>query len=237
MNALIEESLYGQRFCHELFRTPRQDVSTLVLLYPTWAGITDFERSVARQLNGEGFDAMIIDYHGKGVDLSSLEGRQQAMRSLTNDFSRLRLLLAELTDGALTHTGHYAHLASIGYCLGGTCSLQAGLFDQRVSAAISFHGLLSFPKDTPVARQECRFLILNGALDPMVSDADISATQCYFDEYSLDMTFMNFSRTMHSFAIPGSDNPANGVRYNSATDKRSWQYALTCLEELESVSA
>lgn len=230
MQPIETQSLSRGANCHELFAI-NPPATTLVLVFPTWAGITEFEREVASRLVEQGHDAIIIDYHGDKADLSTMEGRQLAMGEMLRDFELFRQSLERLmTDLGETLRG-YRNLVSLGYCLGGLCSIQLGLILGPLKAAISFHGLLSSPKTLSPLSKSCRFLILNGSADPMVPTRDITETLGYFDKHDLDMTFVSFSHTQHSFAIPGSHNPQAGVMYHPTSDKRSWRYAMAHLTE------
>jgi len=216
-------------YCHELFPLP--GAALRVLIYPTWAGSGEFEREVARTLNLEGVEAAIVDYHGRDAELSTYAGRLAAMQALTADDAQLGRHLRARHDEIRQQMGHAEREAALGYCLGGLCALHTGLFQAELAAVISFHGLLSFPKNRTPRPSDCRFLLLNGGADPMVSSDDLHATAAYFERHALDLTLVNFSRTLHAFSIPGSDDPANGVQYRREAASRSWHYALHCLRE------
>ncbi|SEG66066.1 dienelactone hydrolase family protein [Marinobacterium lutimaris] len=231
MRTSISRTVHTGLHSHEFFATDGK-TRTLALIFPTWAGISAFERAVAKRLNGMGLDAVIVDYHGSRTDLTSMEGRQEAMQNLVADFEALRQHLQTLKSEIERELGAYENKLSLGYCLGGLCTLQLGLIDSELRASISFHGLLSFPKDLPALTSGCRFLILNGSADPMVTRQEIAETLDYFDQNQLDMSFISFSGTAHSFAIPGSNNPAAGVSYSPLADRRSWRLATDLIAEV-----
>ncbi len=229
----VEQALQGQVHRHEWFRLDNAD--HCVLVYPTWAGITDFERTIAKRLNASGLEAIVVDFFGSGHDLSTFESRHDAMLSHTRDFAGMTTHLQVLNDGIRNRLqdrpgGDLNTLSLLGFCLGGMCTLISGQSQKGFANAISFHGLLSFPKDAPPKDPATRFMILNGQSDPMVPVTDIRETQDYFETHQQELTFINFSRTLHSFTIPGSDNPDNGVQYKREVAERSWRYALDLLE-------
>ncbi len=232
LQQIVEQHMQGQVHRHEWFRPDNAD--HCVLIYPTWAGITDFERSIAERLNAAGLEAVIVDFFGCGHDLSTLESRRDAMLSYTSDFAGMTVHLQVLNDWILNRLqdrpeGAVTTLSLLGFCLGGMCALISGQSQRGFANAISFHGLLSFPKATPPKDPATHFMILNGQADPMVSAKDIHATQDYFETHQQELTFINFSRTLHSFSIPGADNPKNGVQYKPEVAERSWRYALDLL--------
>ncbi|PSL12100.1 dienelactone hydrolase [Marinobacterium halophilum] len=230
-HAIIEQNTEGELFRHEHFQLT--GASHQVLVYPTWAGITDFERRVASRLNSAGFDAVIVDLFGNTQDLSTIEARKSAMHRLTRDFNHMVEHLCQLNTFICTQAGNEDKQASaMGFCLGGMCAVLTGLTRAGYMAAISFHGLLSFPKDRRPTDTTTRFMLLNGNIDPMVPEEDICATLNYFEDNQLDLTFMNFSRTLHSFSIPGAYNPDAGVMYNPDVAEQSWRYALDLLKHV-----
>lgn len=223
-----------QIHCHEWFVQNHAD--RVVLIYPTWAGITDFERTVAGRLNASGLEAVIVDFYGNTNDLSSVEGRYSAMQGYTRDISDMSHHLYVLNDWIRNQVGNRNSqtprtFSILGFCLGGMCALMSGQSQQGLMNAISFHGLLSFPKSTPPADPSTRFMILNGLSDPMVSKTDVQETQVYFETHQQTLCFINFSCALHSFAIPSADDPDIGVQYNHEVAERSWRYALDFLTE------
>lgn len=231
MRTSTSRTIHTGLHSHEFFASDRK-TGTLALIFPTWAGTSAFEREVAKRLNGLGVDAVIVDYHGSRTDLTSMQGRQEAMQNLVADFDELRRQLKSLKSEIDRQLGPYDQKLSLGYCLGGLCTLQLGLIDSELLASISFHGLLSFPKELPVLTSGCRFLILNGSADPMVTRQEIAETLDYFERHQLDMSFISFSRAAHSFAIPGSNNPEAGVAYSPLADQRSWRLAADLIAEI-----
>ncbi len=233
MQQIVEQPVQGQAHRHEWFRL--DSARHRVLVYPTWAGITDFERSIAQRLNASGLEAVIVDFFGSGHDLSTIETRREAMLSYTRDFTGMTAHLQVLNDWILNRLQDqpgctFVTRSLLGFCLGGMCALISGQTQRGFTNAISFHGLLSFPKEAPPQDLATRFMILNGQADPMVSAKDIHATQDYFETHQQELTFINFSRTLHSFSIPGVDNPQNGVQYKPEVAERSWRYALDLLQ-------
>lgn len=208
---------------HELFST-HNDCRRLVLIFPTWAGITEFERNKARQLNAAGHDAVVVDLFGNTANLSSLEGRQAAMAPFLADLSTLQQRIAELVDHLRKPLFEgRSHIAAIGFCLGGLCAVHSGLQEEEIHCAVSFHGLLKLPRSVGDSAANTRFMILNGSQDPMVCATEVADAIRFFDASSLDMMLVSLSGTVHSFMLPDAANPEAGVLYNAKSAARSWQ--------------
>lgn len=222
MKTLIQ-NINNRTHSHELFITqPNHD--RLVLVFPTWAGITEFERNIAGQLNRAGHDALIIDLFGNTADLSTIEGRKDAMEPLLADLSILQKRISELVDHLRNPLfDGRSHIAAIGFCLGGLCAVHSGLQEVEIQCAVSFHGLLKLPAVANPSAANTRFMILNGSQDPMVSSLDVSTTIQFFDAHSLDLVLVSLSDTLHSFMLPEAANPEAGVLYSAKSAARSWR--------------
>jgi dienelactone hydrolase len=229
MSQIQPQTLEGRRHQHQLFATPTR---RSLLVYSTWAGISEFEQGIARKLQALGWNVWLIDLYGQDTDLSGIEQRAQAMSLLLQDFTALRQRLQAFVEFVKTETPESCEeLAVMGYCLGGLCAIQSTLCVPEISRGVSLHGLLSFPKDLQPQAANKALLILNGAADPMVPDSDLLATRQYLNQSTLDWTLVDLGHALHSFAIPGSHNPALGVAYDARSEARSWQYLTTFLSD------
>jgi dienelactone hydrolase len=224
--------LAGQTHQHEHYPSTNGGSAKHVLIFPTWAGITDFERDIAARLNSSGCDATLIDFFGADTALTTQQDRQKAIAPFLNDLSLLQAQVSALVTSLrhnLSEPGQ--SLSAIGFCLGGLCAIHAGLQEQHVDRVVSFHGLLRLPSTVGHNARNARFLILNGSLDPMVSNDEVSSAIRFFDRYSLDMTLISISGTCHSFMLPDADNPQAGVLYNPRSATRAWTYCEQFLFE------
>lgn len=213
---------------HLYFMSKEHDAET-VLIFSTWAGISDFEKGVANMLNQKGYNVWLIDIYGANVDLSTLEARSSAMSLLLKNFNCLRLHLQEIVSFVQGHASSSTGLTTIGYCLGGLCAIQAALFVPEVSKGASFHGLLDFPYDTPSLESfvnPVSLLIMNGASDPMVPKKAQDKAKKYFNYLGINWTFIDYGNAMHSFSIPGSNNLRNRVQYHERAASQSWHHML-----------
>lgn len=201
-----------------------------VLLFSTWAGISDFEKGIANNLSQVGYDVWLIDIYGVGVNLSTVEAKKSAMTSLLNDFNCLRLHLQEIAIFVQEYTPQSTTgFSAIGYCLGGLCAIQAALFSPGINKGASFHGLLDFPYDTlspDKVGTPISLLIMNGASDPMVPTKTQEKAKKYFNLLGVNWTFIDYGNAMHSFTIPGSNNFKSGIQYHELAASQSWHHML-----------
>lgn len=229
MSILIQQQ---RSMTHQHEWLPVTGSDTLVLIYPTWAGITDFERQIATAMNQQGFSVMLVDIFGQGVALNSLEERRVAMTSYLDDRPLLNQSLQAFANFALEQPDAIdKRLMVTGYCFGGLCAILSALLLPTIEAAASFHGLLKIPLDLEPSNPDVRLFILNGYQDPMVPEHDVLAFQQRLDALGLDWVIMHFGKAMHSFTLPTANAPAHGNCYEPKTAIRAWQALLAFFTE------
>ncbi|MET3998237.1 dienelactone hydrolase family protein [Marinobacterium sp. MBR-109] len=231
---MISVNLGEKSHRHELYPVADKSPDRQILVFPTWAGITDFERGVAARLNNAGHSAILVDFFGENADLSTLEKKQLAISPYLQDLALLQAHISALVVSVRQALPAATHpMSAIGFCLGGLCAIHAGLQEHDVDTAVSFHGLLKLPSITGHAARHARFLILNGSRDPMVSADEVTSAIQFFDNRALDMTLVSFGGTYHSFMLPDADNPKTGVLYNAQSAKHAWTLCENFLSEAE----
>ena len=74
------------------------------------------------------------------------------------------------------------------------------------------------------------------ALDVALCWGWIDGIKKSFDEQKLDYVFVSYAGALHAFTNPEADKAAanglNGVGYNAAADRRSWQHMRDFLAEV-----
>jgi dienelactone hydrolase len=63
----------------------------------------------------------------------------------------------------------------MGYCIGGTCALEIARDDAAVRGVVSFHGGLATKHPATAGRVQAKVLVCNGADDPFVPPAQVTA--------------------------------------------------------------
>lgn len=228
---LLHQAIDNFEHQHQLYSINAHN-RPLVLLFSTWAGITTFEQAIAQKINTLGFDVLLIDLFSQQVTLDTIEQRSEAMIKLTSNQDQFNKHLLEFESFIEAKLGkNYPALITSGYCLGGLCSLLCGFIYQRAITSISFHALLKLPTNLIPKNPAIKFLIMNGYQDPMVSRNEVTSTQALLHRLDLDWTMVNFGNAMHSFALPDANTPENGVCFEEAAERRSWQLFKTFIQE------
>jgi dienelactone hydrolase len=113
-------------------------------------------------------------------------------------------------------------IGAFGYCFGGTAALELARSGADVAGVASLHGGLSTPVPAEPGAVGAPVLVLNGAADKSVSDADIDAFKQEMDRAGADWTFVDFSGAVHCFAeADAGDDPASNCRYDARAARRA----------------
>lgn len=212
-----------------------------VLVVPEWWGHNDYARKRADMFAALGYAAFALDMYGEGV--LAKDGKEAG--ALAGPFygpdpeTGVRTAMRERAAAGLAVLAKQPEvdakrLASVGYCMGGTVSLELARAGADLTAVISYHGGLNTPK--PESSQiKAKVLICHGADDPMVPDDEVAAFKAEMVQHKVDYVFVAFGGAVHAFTNPAAGTGASagipGVKYNEAADKRSWAMTKEFLAE------
>lgn len=205
-----------------------------VLIIHQWMGLTDYEKSRARQLAELGYVAFAADIYGKGVrpanpgEAAATSGKFKSDRQLYRQ--RLNAGLEQLKSRPMVDG---SRIAAIGYCFGGTGVLELARSGAEVQGVVSFHGALDSPAPEDGKNIRAKVLVCHGADDPFVKAEDIAAMKKEFNDAQVDWQMIYYANAVHSFTQPmaGNDN-SRGAAYNEKADHRSWQAMQSFFGEL-----
>jgi dienelactone hydrolase len=195
-----------------------------VLVVHEWGGLEDYTKTRAEMLAKLGYVAFAADIYGKGVRPTTPQAKGQEAgkygrnRGLLRE--RVRAGLDEMKKNPMVDT---SRVAAIGYCFGGGAVLELARSGAEVGGVVTFHGSLSNPNPQDAANIKAKVLVLHGANDPLVPQKDVEQFQKEMLGAKVDLQFVAYSNTIHSFTNPKSNDPAHGVQYNPESDRRSWQ--------------
>lgn len=195
-----------------------------VLIIHQWTGVSDNEKMRARMLAELGYNVFCADVYGKGV-----RPQPPAAGAEAGKYKKDRALLRERVNAALqvllkdprTDT---SRVACMGYCFGGTASIEAARSGAHFKGVVSFHGGLDSPAPEDGRNIKGKVLALHGADDPFVPAADIAAFEKEMKDAGVDYQLVSYPGAVHAFTqkAAGNDN-SKGAAYNEAADKASWE--------------
>ncbi|HEV8267336.1 MAG TPA: dienelactone hydrolase family protein [Thermoanaerobaculia bacterium] len=209
-----------------------------VLVFPEWWGLNAYARGRAEELAGMGYVALAVDMYGKGVATEDPKKAQE----LSGPFygkplmaERARAGLDQLLKTGLVDPGK---VAAIGFCFGGTTAQALALSGAPLAGVVSFHG---GPADVPAGlagKIRAKFLLLNGAMDPMVKPEARTGLEKALEEAKIDYQSVDYAGAVHAFTNPDVDRvvantPLKGMAaYQEAAARRSWRAMRAFFDEI-----
>ncbi len=206
-----------------------------VVVVHEWTGLGTYVKSRAEKLAQLGYAAFGVDIYGKGVRPANNKeaGEQATIYKKDRALMRRRALAglnAFLKRDKLVDS---SRVAAMGYCFGGTTSLEMARAGATLAGVVSFHGGLDSPAQDDIRNFKGKVLILHGADDPYVPKEDIAAIQTAMRAAGTDWQFVAYSSAVHSFTNPAAGTDASkGAAYNASADRRSWDHMKLFLSEV-----
>lgn len=230
----IEYDADGMRAVGYLALPDGDDARPGVLVSHEGPGMDDHAKSRARRIATElGYVAFVLDYIGGGerVDMSEIGAR---LGPLMTDPLKTRRVgqagLALLTSQARVDT---ARLAAIGYCFGGTMSLELARGGAPFKAVVGFHSGLGTARPDDAKNITGKVLVCIGAEDPIIPPEQRLDFEREMRAGNVDWRMNLYGGAAHSFTNPAaSDMGMPGIAYHADTDRRSWAAMVDLFTEV-----
>lgn len=209
-----------------LLAQPKKEVKNKagVLLLPAWMGIDNNAKENAMELAKMGYITFVADIYG--VDKrpqNTKEAGQQAgyyKKNYQDYHKRIQLALDQLIKAG----ANPAKIAVIGYCFGGTGAIEAARTNLKVQGAVSFHGGLGRNATRSIEPIVPKVLVLHGADDFFVPEAEIKAFHDEMNKAKADWQMVYYADAVHAFTHKDAGNDkSKGTAYNEKAAKRSWE--------------
>jgi dienelactone hydrolase len=206
-----------------------------VLVIHQWTGPGDYEKMRARMLAELGYNVLVADVYGKGVrPVPPAAGEEAGKYKADRALFRGRLL-AGLALLRQDERSEPSKLAAIGYCFGGTGALELARAGVELAGVVSFHGGLDAADGmaAPAGGVKARLLVLHGAADPFVPDAQVAGFTKEMNAAGADWQLVSYGGAVHAFTQQAAgDDPTRGAAYHAAADRRSWQAMKSFFAEI-----
>ena len=198
-----------------------------LVMFPNWMGADGRAVERAKAVAANGYVVLVADVYGKGVrPKDGGEAGALVRKAYADGGIRLRTLANAAVSALESHAGDapldVRRIGAFGFCFGGSVALELARSGTPVAGVVSFHGGIQrrLPQDgKPIPAS---ILVLNGADDSSVSDAQIVAFKQEMDEAKADWQFVGFSGAAHCFTQPESHDPPNCV-YNERASRRAFR--------------
>ena len=201
-----------------------------LVMVPNWMGVTEDSIDRAKAVAGDDYVVLVADVYGTGVrPRNAAEAGKLAGGLRGEDRATLRARI-EGAVAALKAQGGKTPLdakriGAFGFCFGGSTVLELARGGSSLAGVVSLHGGLAPGARSKTAKAvKTPVLVLNGAADKAVSDADIVAFQKEMDGAGADWQFVDFAGAVHCFAEPSAGNdPATNCAYDERAAKRAYR--------------
>ena len=215
-----------------------KDVRPGLVMVPNWMGVTKDSIERAKAVAGDDYVVLVADVYGKGKRPKNAKEAGTYAGSLRgDDRSRLRAriegAMATLKAQAGKAPLDASKIGAFGFCFGGSTVLELARGGAELAGVVSLHGgLAPGAKSDTAAEVKTPVLVLNGAADKGVTDADIEAFEKEMDTAKADWQFVDFSGAVHCFAEPTAGNdPSTNCAYDERAAKRAYRMMADFFEE------
>jgi len=205
-----------------------------VLVMPEAFGLGPHAKQSAERLAAMGYVALAGDPYGDGLLLNDLQEAIKVATPLMSDPAKTRKRArAALDKLASLPQVDPNRMAAIGYCMGGTFSIELARDGAPVKAIVSFHGGLQTQRPGTAGQVKAKILVCTGADDPFVPPAQVTGFQEEMTKAGADWQVISYGGTVHSFTNPEAGKIGNpALAYNKNSDQRSWKALTSFFEEV-----
>ncbi len=205
-----------------------------VFVVHEWKGLDDYAKLRTRQLAQQGYLAMAVDIYGDGKTLTTNEEAGKMATAYKADAPKLRGRIQAAYNFLKSHRlFDPKRVAGIGFCFGGTTVLEWARSGAPISGVVSFHGGLATPQPAKAGEVKARILVLHGADDPYVSEAELKAFENEMRSSQADWQMFKYGGAVHGFSRPdGGSDVKSGYAYDQKTDIRSQQAMREFFKEI-----
>jgi dienelactone hydrolase len=194
-----------------------------VLVAHDAGGLDDHAKHTAERLAELGYVALALDYYGGGERLDP-EQIGERFGAIAGDVPRIRALGHAGLEVLLT--SEFAdpdRVAAIGYCFGGTLSLELARSGAALSAVVGFHSGLATTQPEDAVNITGKVLVCIGADDPIIPPEQRLAFEAEMRAAGVDWQLHLYGGAVHSFTNPAVDGSNPALRYDPRADRRSWR--------------
>ena len=218
---------------HIAWDSAQEGPRPVVLVVHEWWGLGNHAKKSAERLAARGFLGFAVDMYGKGKITKDGKQAGEWSGAVKKDPATIERRLRAALDALKGRPeADLSRVACIGFCFGGTVSLEAAWAGLDLRAAVSFHGSPTVPAAEKAKGVKAAVLVLHGADDPFVPEPSLRAFEKSMKENGIDWVFAQFGGAVHSFTNPEADGSFNpGAKFHAVAAERSWAFADAFLAE------
>lgn len=177
-----------------------------ILAIHEWWGLNENIEAMARRLAGEGYQVLAVDLYGGQVAETPEAAKQLVQQVANNPFGAE----ANMTKAYnyLVEEKQASGVASIGWCFGGSWSLETALlFPQELDAAVIYYGgQIGEATEDELSTLEMPILGIFGADDSSIPLETVEEFESMLQQRSADTEVIVYEDAGHAFANPSGQN-------------------------------
>ena len=204
-----------------------------ILVMPEAFGLGKQAKDRALRLASLGYAALAGDPYGNGLEVSDLQEAIKHAGAIREDNTKFRQRIRAGLDALMALPQvDTDRLVVMGYCMGGSCSLEMARDGAPLRGVVSFHGALETQSPAEPGKVQAKVLVCHGADDPFVPVEHVNAFEEEMRKARVDWQVISYGGTVHSFTNPEADGSIEGICYNKQADERSWQAMQAFFDEI-----
>jgi dienelactone hydrolase len=216
---------------HDPARTAK--LPGVLVVHEAW-GLGEHVRDRCEKLAELGYIAFAVDMFGEGKQSSTSEEGMQWTKALRANVPELRARIRAAHQALLAHPQVDAQrVAAIGYCFGGSASIELARSGAELAGVVSFHGSLSTTHPAEPRSVKAKVLVCTGADDPFIPPAQVHAFIDEMRNATASYEIVIYGGVKHSFTNPkAGERGVAGLEYDRTADARSWAVMHTFFQEI-----
>lgn len=195
-----------------------------IIVIHEWWGLNENIQQMTERLAGEGYAALAVDLYAGSV----AQTPEQA-RALTQAAGQTPQLLEDNLKQAyqyLETEQNSPKIASLGWCFGGSWSLNTALlFPTELDAAVIYYGSQLVSDRDRLTPLQMPILGIFGALDQNPSVETVRSFEAALNELGKSVEIHIYDGANHAFANP------SGTRYNAQAAEDAWEKTTAFLTQ------
>lgn len=205
-----------------------------ILLFPEWWGHNEYIKKRAAEMAERGYVVFAVDMYG----VDKVTNKPAVAQEWSKPFYENRMLMRKRAQAALNvlrnqKNVNKKYIAAVGFCMGGTVAMEMARSGSSLKGVVAFHAGLQFPDKAKSGASRTKFLVLNGADDPMVPFSEVQSFIEEMQTSGIDLEVNLYSGAQHAFTNPSANNYAiKGVAYDSKSERRAFHAMQEFLNEV-----
>jgi carboxymethylenebutenolidase len=206
-----------------LARSPKANAPA-VLVFHEWWGLNDNIQKMTEKLAAEGYTALAVDlYEGQVADKP--EDAMTLMKQASQNQKNFNSNVEQAYDYLKTKT-KAGKIGTIGWCFGGTSSLNAALLlPQKIDATVIYYGTGIESDRDKLKVLEMPILGIFGELDKSIPVAKVKQFEQTLKSLGKSVEIDIYPNADHAFANP------SGTRYNATAAQDAWKKTIAFLKK------